>query len=104
MKLKSAVLQKRSLDRQYEKSAGIIIEKMEEAAENKADILLLPEVFLTGYELPMTNEEAVSEDCPYIRQVCDAAKRLHLGVVLTAMTKGIEKPQNSAFVISKDGA
>ena len=33
MKLKIAVLQKRSLDRQYEKSAGIIIEKMEEAAE-----------------------------------------------------------------------
>lgn len=103
MKLKIAVLQKRSLDRQYEKSTGIIIEKMEEAAENQTDILLLPEVFLTGYELPMTNEEAVSEDSPYIRQVCDAAKRLHLGVVLTAMTKGMEKPQNSAFVINKDG-
>ncbi|MCI5902317.1 MAG: carbon-nitrogen hydrolase family protein [Blautia sp.] len=103
MELIIAVLQKRSLDRQYEKSTEIIIEKMEEAAEKKADILLLPEVFLTGYELPMTNEEAVSEDSPYIRQVCDAAKRLHLGVVLTAMTKGMEKPQNSAFVINKDG-
>lgn len=103
MELIIAVLQKRSLDRQYEKSTEIIIEKMEEAAEKKADILLLPEVFLTGYELPMTNEEAVSEESPYIRQVCDAAKRLHLGVVLTAMTKGMEKPQNSAFVINKDG-
>ena len=81
MKLKTAILQKRSLDRQYEKSTGIILEKMAEAAENNADILLLPEVFLTGYELPMTNEEAVSEGSPYIRQVCDTAKRLHLGVV-----------------------
>ena len=53
MQLKVAILQKKSLDRQYGKSAEIIMETMEEAAENKADILLLPEVFLTGYELPM---------------------------------------------------
>ena len=40
MKLKTAILQKRSLDRQYEKSTGIILEKMAETAENNADILL----------------------------------------------------------------
>ena len=51
---------------------------MEEAAKNEADILLLPEAFLTGYELPMTNEEALPDDSPYIRKICGAAKKLHL--------------------------
>lgn len=103
MQLKVAILQKKSLDRQYGKSADIIVEKMEEAAEDKADILLLPEVFLTGYELPMSNEEALADDDFRIRQICDAAGRLHLGVVLTSMTKGEHKPRNSAFVVDKNG-
>ena len=73
MKLKTAILQKRSLNRQYKRSTDIITEKMKEAADNGADILLLPEAFLTGYEFPMSNEEALSGDSPYIRQICDAA-------------------------------
>ena len=70
MTLKVAILQKKSLDRQYQKSTDIIVEKMREAAENGADLLLLPEVFITGYELPMSNEEALPEDSPYLRQIC----------------------------------
>ena len=50
MKLKVAILQMKSLDRQYQKSTQIVLDKMREATENGADILLLPEVFLTGYE------------------------------------------------------
>ena len=103
MKLRTAVLQKKSLNRQYQKSADIIVEKMKEAAEHAADILLLPEAFLTGYELPMSNEEALPEDSPYLRQICDAARSLRLGVVLTAITKGRRKPQNSAYVVDRDG-
>ncbi|MGN0350913.1 MAG: carbon-nitrogen hydrolase family protein [Roseburia sp.] len=103
MKLKIAILQKKSLNRQYQKSTDIIIEKMEEAAENGADILLLPEVFLTGYELPMSNEEALPDNNPFLKQICDAAKRLRLGVVATALTKGQKKPQNSAYVVDKNG-
>lgn len=53
MKFKIAILQKRSLDRKYERSTEIVIENMKEAAHNGADILLLPEAFLTGYVLPM---------------------------------------------------
>ena len=64
---------------------------------------MLPEAFLTGYELPMNNEEALSDDSFYIRQICDAAKRMHLGVVVTAITKGTKKPQNSAYVVNKNG-
>ena len=104
MTLKVAILQKKSLDRQYQKSTDIIVEKMREAAENGADLLLLPEVFITGYELPMSNEEALPEDSPYLRQICAAARRLHLGVVATAITKGSKKPRNTAYVVDKNGA
>lgn len=103
MKLKVAVLQMKSLDRQYQESTDIVLAKMKEAAENEADILLLPEVFLTGYELPMSNEEALADSNPYLQQICDAAKNSHIGVIATAITKGTNKPQNSAYVISKQG-
>ena len=103
MKLTVAILQKKSVNRQYKKSVDIIIEKMKEAVEKGADMLLLPEAFLTGYELPMSNEEALSDRSDYIRQICDAARSLHIGVVLTAITKGLKKPQNSAYVIDKNG-
>lgn len=103
MTLNVAVLQKKSLNRQCQKSTDIIIEKMREAAKNEADILLLPEAFLTGYELPMSNAEALAENSPYISKICDAARELRLGVVLTAITKGANKPQNSAYVVDKNG-
>ena len=103
MKLKVAVLQKGSLDRQFAKSTEIVLGRMQEAAEHGADILLLPEAFLTGYELPMTNGEALSDDSPYLLKICNAAKALRLGVVVTAITKGRQKPQNAAYVVDKSG-
>ena len=68
MIFKIAILQKKSPDRQCTKSTEIIIAKMKEAAENGADLLLLPEAFLTGYELPMSNEEALPDDNPYLQK------------------------------------
>lgn len=104
MKLKVAVLQMKSLNRQYQESTNVVLGKMKEAAAKEADILLLPEVFLTGYELPFNNEEALEEDNPYLQQICDAAKEMHIGVIATAITKGTRKPQNSAYVIDKQGS
>lgn len=94
----------KSLNRQYRESTDIVLNKMAEASENKADILLLPEAFLTGYELPMSNDEALSDSNSYFEEICDAAKKLKIGVVATAITKGRKKPQNSAYVIDKNGA
>ena len=103
MKFRIAVLQMKSLNRQYQKNTDIVVEKMAEASQNGADILLLPEGFLTGYELPMRNDEAIADDSIYLKQICDAAKEMNIGVVATAITKGDIKPQNSAFVIDKNG-
>lgn len=103
MNFKIAILQMKSPNRQCRESTDIILSKMKEAAENAADILLLPEAFMTGYELPMSNDEALADSNPYLQQICDTAKQLQLGVVATAITKGRTKPQNSAYVIDKNG-
>ncbi|MGN0777979.1 MAG: carbon-nitrogen hydrolase family protein [Aristaeellaceae bacterium] len=103
MMLTVAVLQQQSLDRQVARSTDIVIQRMEEAAALGADILLLPEVFLTGYRLPMTNDEALPADSPWIRRICSAAKRLRMGVVLTALIRGTERPRNTAFVVDRQG-
>ena len=103
MKFKVAILQMKSLNRQYQKSADIVIRMMKKASENGADILLLPEAFLTGYELPMSNEEALADQNPYLDKICTAASALRIGAVITAITKGRKKPQNSAYVVDKSG-
>lgn len=103
MNLKVAILQQRSENGQIEENIEKIIIAMKEAASEKADILLLPECFITGYELPMTYEKSISDHDECIEKICEFAKELEIGVVLTSFTKGKSKPQNTAFVISKTG-
>ncbi len=102
MIFKVAVLQA-SAEKVRQKNVDKIILNMKNAAEKGADILLIPECFVTSYSLPITNEEAISDDDILICTICEAAKRLNIGVVATAFTKGEKKPQNSAFVIDKSG-
>ena len=103
MTFKIAILQKRAINAQIDKNVESIMATMKEAAENKADILLLPECFITGYDLPMTYEKSITDDDVSIAKICEKAKEYRIGVVLTAFTKGNKQPQNSAFVINKSG-
>ena len=57
---KVAILQKRSINEQIDKNIETIIMAMEEASENHADILLLPECFITGYR---SEERRVGKEC-----------------------------------------
>lgn len=98
-----AVLQKRAVNKQISDNIDTIILNMKIAANQSADLLLLPECFVTGYDLPITYENTISNDSIYIKKICDCAQKNSIGVVLTSFTKGIKKPQNSAFVISKQG-
>ena len=100
---KVAILQKRAINAQVDKNVETIVAAMKEASENNADILLLPECFITGYDLPMTYEKSISDDDVKITQICEKAKEYNIGVVLTSFTKGKTQPQNSAFVINKSG-
>lgn len=97
-----AVLQA-SAEQNRQKNVENIILNMKKAAEKGADILLVPECFITSYAMPITNSEALGDDDIFIYDICAAAKKFNIGVVATAFTKGKIKPQNSAFVIDKNG-
>ena len=101
MTFRVAVLQMRSVNREYERNIKTIIKYMSDAKQNGADILLLPECFITGYDLTIDNASAITEND--LAPLCEKAKELRIGLVATALTKGRSNPQNSAFVISKDG-
>ena len=103
MIFKTAILQARSENANIRKNVDTIINYMKEAAMNNADILLLPECFVTGYELPTTYEKCLSDNDEVIKSICKSAKENNIGVVLTSFTKGKKQPQNMAFVISKNG-
>ena len=103
MIFKTAILQARSENANIRKNVDTIINYMKEAAMNNADILLLPECFVTGYELPTTYEKCLSDNDEVIKSICKSAKETNIGVVLTSFTKGKKQPQNMAFVISKNG-
>jgi len=103
MIFKVAILQTRAELSNIKRNVNTIICSMKEASKNGADILLLPECFVTGYELPMTYEKSISCDDEVIMRICEVAKEQNIGVVLTSFTKGKTQPQNTAFVIDKSG-
>ncbi|WP_077532745.1 carbon-nitrogen hydrolase family protein [Massiliimalia massiliensis] len=103
MVFKVAILQINAVKKNLVKNTQTVICMMQEAAKLNADILLLPECFITSYTLPITNKEALADNDPSIAAICNAAKSFRIGVVATAFTKGDGKPQNSAFVIDKNG-
>lgn len=96
-----AVLQMRSVSREYESNIKTIIKFMAEAKQEGADILLLPECFITGYDLTIDNDSAMTE--VDLSPLCEQAGKLGIGLVATALSKGKRHPQNAAFVIGKDG-
>ena len=96
-----AVLQMRSVSREYESNIKTIIKFMAEAKQEGADILLLPECFITGYDLTIDNDSAMTEGD--LSPLCEQAGKLGIGLVATALSKGEHHPQNAAFVIGKDG-
>lgn len=75
---KVAILQKRAANAQIDKNIQSIITAMTKASENKADILLLPECFITGYDLPMTYEKSIADDDKRIVMICETAKNIKL--------------------------
>ncbi len=103
MNFRVAVLQMRSVSGEVSKNLETIVAQMAAAAKEGADIVLLPECFATGYTLPVDDHKVLEEDGAWLRRLCQEAKKQRIGLVATAFTKGRTKPQNSAFVIDKDG-
>ena len=72
MTFRVAVLQMRSVNREYESNIKTIIKYMSDAKQNGADILLLPECFITGYDLTIDNSSAITEND--LAPLCEKAK------------------------------
>jgi predicted amidohydrolase len=72
MTFRAAVLQMRSVNREYESNIKTIIKYMSDAKQNGADILLLPECFITGYDLTIDNASAITEND--LAPLCENAK------------------------------
>ena len=103
MVFRAAILQQQPQKGLVKENLETVLAAVKSASERHADILLLPECFLTGYFFPVTNKDALETDCAEIQTVCRAAAEYSTEVVLTAFTKGYEKPGNSAIVIDKSG-
>ena len=78
MIFKVAILQTRADFSNIKRNIDTIICSMKEASKNGADILLLPECFITGYELPMTYEKSISCDDEVIKEICGVAKEYNI--------------------------
>ena len=100
----------------------VAMKYIKEAKKSGAGIVLFPECFLTAYCCPDIVEEllpleelendsefigwcnsAVTEEEEHVLQIRKLAKELQIGVVITAFTKGEKYPQNTAFIIDRNG-
>ncbi|WOO36032.1 carbon-nitrogen hydrolase family protein [Anaerocolumna sp. AGMB13020] len=119
---KVAIIQHNVLHGDKEENTRLAIQYIQEANENGADFVLFPECWLTSYSAPdicsklrpveemekdtdFLNwcEAALEDDSEYIKRICDIARKLKIGVEITGFTKGKKYPQNSAFIIDRDG-
>lgn len=62
MNFRVAVLQMRSVSGEVSKNLETIVAQMAAAAKEGADIVLLPECFVTGYTLPVDDHKVLEED------------------------------------------
>lgn len=81
-----------------------ILQSLEEASKNRADYVLFPELYLTGYTM---NEQlrvlAEPEDGESIRKIRDQARRYHVGAIVGFPEAEGDALYNCALFIGKQG-
>lgn len=121
-KLKVALIQYDAIMPDIEQNTITAIKLIRQASKNGADLVLFPECFLTAYEVPAICEKLLPiqeiEDCPefiewcenaltedeeHFIQIANLAAELNIGVVITGFSKGRQYPQNTAWIINRDG-
>ena len=122
-KFKVAMVQHKVPTSNVRENTELAIRYITEAKAEGADFVLFPECFLSAYQFPKicetlqpveeieTNDEfakwcedALDDDCTYLEKIRRVAKELSIGVEITCLTKGKKYPQNTAFIIDRDGS
>lgn len=121
-KLKAALVQYDAKMPDKEQNTTTAVKLIREASQNGADLVLFPECFLTSYTAPdicekllpvqeIENcpefikwcEDALAEEEEYFVRIANLAAELNIGVIITGFSKGKRYPQNTAWVIDRDG-
>lgn len=121
-KLKIALIQHDAKTPDIEQNTITAKKLIREASTNGADLVLFPECFLTAYTAPdicgkllpvqeIENspefikwcENALTEEEGHFVQIKNLAAELNTGVVITGFSKGKKYPQNTAWLIDRDG-
>ena len=115
------IVQQKSTPFAVKQNTHSALQMIKEAASNRADLVLFPECFLTGYAFPEVDEtlpflvlqtspayqswkaQALSLTDDTFQTIRHAAKTHRIGVLITALTKGTERPHNTAMLIDKNG-
>lgn len=122
-KFKVAMVQHKTHESHLEGNTELAIRYMTQAKAAGADFVLFPECFLTSYTFPgvceslqpvetlETDEEfvawcdaALDDHSVYLEKIKRAAKNLRVGVAITGFTKGKNYPQNTVYIIDRNGA
>lgn len=122
-KFKVAMVQHRVSGRDIAANTELAVKFIREAKAGGADFVLFPECFLTSYTVPEICgtlnpieeiehdgefvkwcENALEDDSDCLGIICRTAKELSVGVEITGFSKGRKYPQNTAYIIDRDGS
>lgn len=99
-----ALLQAAPTDRGFSDVLNDLDAALKDAARQKVDLVLTPELFVCGYgQTDRTRAMAVSQDSPFMHQVCDLVKAHRVGLVLGYSEQAGTQRYNSAAYIDASG-
>lgn len=99
--LRVALVQRRAVRGDSYANLQLGLECCRAAGQKKADLVVFPEIWSSGYEVPFGRP--LLEHGAYMRSFQEEARRLGLGIVATCLSKGKKLPQDTAVVISPTG-
>lgn len=74
-----------------------------EAAAQGADLVLFPELWSTGYAMPIRPDLALAVTGPWLEAFREVARELSVGVAVTLLARSPAGPTNTVVVIGRDG-
>ncbi|MFH1644398.1 MAG: carbon-nitrogen hydrolase family protein [bacterium] len=111
-KINVAILQLKPAPNNTENNLETGLLACQKAAKQKADIILFPEMWNTGYQPFNPNKKddyekwlslAITKNDPFIKKFQEQAKKLNVAILITYLEKYKNKPKNSATLIDRHG-